>query len=58
MSATSKGLDESTATLNQAITDLNTGGLKQAKQLVALALRQNPTNSQAAYVARIIDRER
>jgi hypothetical protein len=30
---------------------------KQAGQLAALALQQNPANAQAAYVARIIDRE-
>ena len=55
--AMSKGSDESTATLNRAITALNTSDLKQAGQLAALALRQNPTNSQAAYMTRIIDRE-
>jgi predicted membrane-bound spermidine synthase len=55
--ATSEGSDESTATLNRAITALNTSDLKQAGQLAALAQQQNPTNSQAAYVTRIIDRE-
>lgn len=55
-SAMSEGSDESTLTLNRAITALNTSDLKQAGQLATLALQQNPTNSQAAYVARIIDR--
>ena len=55
--ATSEGPDESTATLNRAVTALNLSDLKQAGQLAALALQQNPTNSQAAYVMRIIDRE-
>jgi spermidine synthase len=55
--AMSESSDESAATLNRAITALNTSDLKQAGQLAALALQQNPTNSQAAYVARIIDRE-
>ena len=55
--ATSEGPDESTATLNRAVTALNLSDLKQAGQLAALALQQNPTNSQAAYVMRIIDRK-
>ena len=55
--ATSEGSDESTVTLNRAMAALHSGDLKQAGQLAVLALRQNPTNSQAAYVARIIDRE-
>jgi predicted membrane-bound spermidine synthase len=55
--ATIEGPDESTATLNRAITALNTSDLKQAGQLAALARQQDPTNSQAAYVSRIIDRE-
>jgi predicted membrane-bound spermidine synthase len=55
--AMSEGPDESATTLNRAITALNTGDLKQAGQLAALALQQNPANAQAAYVARIIDRE-
>jgi predicted membrane-bound spermidine synthase len=57
-SAMSEGSDESTATLNRAMASLYSGDLKQAGQLAALALQQNPTNSQAAYLARIIDRER
>jgi len=51
------GSNESTATLNRALAALDLGDLKQAGQLAALALQQNPTNSQAAYVARIINRE-
>ena len=52
-----EGSNESAATLNRALAALDLGDLKQAGQLAALALQQNPTNSQAAYVARIIDRE-
>jgi hypothetical protein len=36
---------------------LHSGDLRQAGQLAVLARQQNPTNLQAAYVARIIDRE-
>ena len=53
----SEGVDESTAALNRAILALNLGDLKQAGQLAALALQQDPTNSRVAYVMRIIDRE-
>ncbi len=55
--ATLEGPGEDTAILNQAITALHAGDIKQAGQLATLAGRQNPTNAQAAYVARIIDRE-
>ena len=55
--AISEDLDESTATLNRAITAFNASDLKQAGQLAVLALQQNPTNSQAAYIIRIIYRE-
>jgi len=55
--AMSESSDESAATLSQAVAALHTGDWKQAGQLTALALQQNPTNSQAAYVTRIIDRE-
>jgi spermidine synthase len=55
--AMSEGSDESAATLSRAVAALQSGDWKQAGQLAALALQQNPTNSQAAYVTRIIDRE-
>jgi predicted membrane-bound spermidine synthase len=56
--ATSERGDESDVTLNQAITALNRDELDQAAKLAMLSLRQDPTNLQAAFVARIIDRER
>jgi hypothetical protein len=49
--------DESTTTLNRAVEALNAGDCRQARQLAALALRQNPTNTFAAYVTRVIVRE-
>lgn len=52
-----EGSEEGDATLNRAVAALRSGDWKQAGQLAALALQQNPTNSQAAYVTRIIDRE-
>ena len=55
--AMSGGSDGSAATLNRAIATLHAGDLKQAGQLAALALQQNPTNAQAAYVICIINRE-
>jgi hypothetical protein len=55
--AMSEDSDESTATLSRAMVALHSGDLKQAGQLAVLAQQQNPTNPQAAYVTRIIDRE-
>jgi hypothetical protein len=55
--AMAEGPDESAAILNRAMACLSSGDLKQAGQLAAFARQQNPTNSQAAYVTRIIDRE-
>jgi len=55
--AMSEGSDESAVTLSRAVAALHADDWKQAGQLAALALQQNPANAQAAYVARIIDRE-
>ena len=49
--------DGSAATLSRAMTAFRSDDWKHAAQLAALALQQNPTNSQAAYVMRIVDRE-
>jgi len=56
--AMAKNTDKSDATLSQAVSALQTGNLKQAEQLAILALQQNPTNTQAQYIGRIVERER
>jgi spermidine synthase len=48
---------EAASILNRAIASLDSGDLKQASQLAMLATQRDPTNSQAAFVRRVIDRE-
>jgi hypothetical protein len=51
------GSSESDATLSRAEAMFAKGDLKQAAQLADLSLQQNPTNSLAPYVSRVIGRE-
>jgi len=44
--------------VDQAIAALNAGDLAQAGQLTALALQRDTSDSQAGYVARIVEREK
>jgi hypothetical protein len=41
-----------------ATAELSIGNLEPAGRLAVLALKRNPTGAQAAYVARIVERER
>jgi hypothetical protein len=49
--------DECTAIMNEAFAALKNGGLSQAAELAALAQKQNPTNLQTAFMARIVERK-
>ncbi|HSY42544.1 MAG TPA: hypothetical protein VK811_01450, partial [Candidatus Acidoferrum sp.] len=55
--ATTNFMTSSDQELEGAVSMLDSGNLKQADEIVAQVLQQNPTNSVAGYLGRIIDRE-
>jgi hypothetical protein len=52
------GSGENSVFLHQAVTALNAGDFDQAQRLAALVLARDPADLQAAYLARVVDRER